>query len=81
MTAGSKFLRKIQMGGEDVAGTGVAASTIWRGKGTLEDTREDVFPEEDVGYIGGTDRAYTHLWRVSWRWRRSRPPSSSCRTC
>lgn len=58
MTAGSKFLRKIQLGGENTAGTAVAATTIWRGNGTIEDTRERVFVEEDVGYISGTDRAY-----------------------
>jgi len=57
--AGIKALRKIQVGQESTAGTAVAASTIWRGEGTGADTREIVFPAEDVGILGGLDRAYT----------------------
>jgi hypothetical protein len=57
--AGIKALRKIQLGREGTAGTAVAATAIWRGVGTIEDQRETVFPPEDVGYIGGLDRAYT----------------------
>lgn len=56
--AGIKALRKIQLGREVAAGTAVAATAIWRGMGTLEDTREVVFPEEDVGIFPGTDRMY-----------------------
>lgn len=56
--AGIRALRKIQMGREATAGTAVAATTIWRGTGTIEDKREVVFPEEDVGYLSGIDRSY-----------------------
>lgn len=57
---GVKALRKIQLGQESTGsfGTPVAATTIWRGRGTLVDNRETVFPEEDVGIGGGTDRSY-----------------------
>lgn len=56
---GIKALRKLQFGREGTAGTAVAASTIWRGLGTLEDQREVVFNDEDVGIVPGTDR--THI--------------------
>ena len=55
---GVKALRKIQLGDESSAGTPVAASTIWRGMGTISDQREVVHVEEDVGYLSGTDRTY-----------------------
>lgn len=56
--AGIKALRKIQIGREATAGTAVAATNLWRGMGTMEDQREVVFPEEDIGVISGTDRTY-----------------------
>jgi len=56
---GRKLLRKIQMGAEGATpGTPVAATTIWRGTGMLEDKREVRFVEEDVGYLSGVDRTY-----------------------
>jgi hypothetical protein len=55
---GIKALRKIQLGKETTAGTAVAASIIWRGTGTLEDQREVIFPDEDIGYLSGVDRLY-----------------------
>lgn len=58
MTTGVKALRKIQLGRETTPGTAVAATSIWRGLGVLSDDRETVFPEEDVGILGGVDRAY-----------------------
>jgi hypothetical protein len=56
--SGIKALRIIQMGRETTAGTIVAATTVWRGTGTLEDKREVKFPEEDVGYLPTIDRNY-----------------------
>jgi hypothetical protein len=58
--AGSRALRKLQIGSEpsNAKGTNVAATTIWRGMGVIKDEREIVFPEEDVGILGGTDRNY-----------------------
>jgi len=55
---GVKKLRKIQFGIEGAAtpGTPVLASTIWRGTGTLEDQRVVTRPDEDIGYLVGTDR-------------------------
>jgi hypothetical protein len=56
MTQGIKKLRKILMGRETTAGTNVAATTIWRGMGTIEDKLEVVFIEEDIGYLSGVNR-------------------------
>ncbi len=58
MMAGVKALRKIQLGRETTAGTATTASTMWRGLGSMEDTREVKFPEEDIGYLSGVDRTY-----------------------
>jgi hypothetical protein len=55
----SRKLRKLQFGLETTAGDAVAASNIWRGTGTLEDTREIRRPDEDVGYLSRVDRSYT----------------------
>ena len=58
--AGIKKLRFIQIGqeGTGTKGTEVAADIIWRGLGTIEDNREKVWPEEDVGYMSGVNRQY-----------------------
>jgi hypothetical protein len=56
--SGIKALRKIQLGKESTYGVAVPATTIWRGMGVIEDTTSVVFPEEDVGIIPGTSRAY-----------------------
>ena len=58
MTQGIKALRQIALGIETTAGTAVAATSLWRGVGTIEDTQEMVFVEEDVGLLPGTDRSY-----------------------
>lgn len=58
--AGVRSLRKIQLSQETTAGTIAAATTIWRGKGTLEDAREIEFDEEDVGLLTPTDRSHTN---------------------
>lgn len=55
---GVKGLRKIQLGKETVAGTAVAATTIWRGQGVLDDDREIVQPSEDIGLLVKSDRTY-----------------------
>lgn len=57
--AGVKLLRKVILGKETTAGTAVAATTVWRGIGTLEDQREVVFVNEDVGYLSKVDRTNT----------------------
>jgi len=54
----SKALRKIQLGAETTAGTAVAADTLWRGLGVIEDQREVIFPDEDIGYLSGKARNY-----------------------
>lgn len=51
-----KALRKVLIGAETTAGTAVPATTYWRGTGMIEDAREVVFVEEDIGYISGVDR-------------------------
>lgn len=60
MANGIKALRQIQMQREVTQGTAVSSDTytVWRGTGTLEDSRESVFPEEDIGIFSGTDRQY-----------------------
>jgi len=55
---GIKALRKVLLGLETTAGTAVAADTIWHGTGSIEDQREVIFPDEDIGYISGKDRNY-----------------------
>jgi len=56
--AGIKKLRRIQLGQEGTAGTETAATAVWLGMGVLQDNREVVFVDEDVGYISGIDRTY-----------------------
>lgn len=55
---GVKALRKIQFGRETTAGTAVAATTIWRGMGLLEDMRAIKHVDEEVGIALPTTRAY-----------------------
>jgi hypothetical protein len=55
---GIKALRKLQLGAETTAGTAVAADTLWRGLGGIEDQREVIFPDEDIGYLSGKARNY-----------------------
>ncbi len=56
--AGLKSLRKLQFGRETTAGTEVAASTVWRGSGAIQDDIEIVFVDEDIGVFSGSDRTY-----------------------
>ncbi len=51
--------RFIQFGKETTPGVEVDATAIYRGLGTMTDDREVVFPDENVGYLSGLDRAYT----------------------
>lgn len=55
---GVKTLRKLQLGSEVTPGTAVAATAIWRGEGVLDDQREVVFPNEDVGFVAPVMRSY-----------------------
>lgn len=56
--AGTKALRKLQLGRESTPGTGVAATTIWRGMGVISDNRAVEMVEEDIGILMGTHRSY-----------------------
>ena len=59
ITGGLKKLRKLNFGPEATPGTAVAEAHTWRGQGTIEDTREVVFLEEDIGRLMGYDKTYT----------------------
>jgi hypothetical protein len=58
MANGIKALRQIQTSRESTQGTATTDFSVWRGIGTLADARENVFPVEDIGIFGGTDRQY-----------------------
>jgi hypothetical protein len=58
MMAGVRALRKLQLGRETTMGTAVAATTRWRGRGTIDDDRPVVYPDEDVGIVAPTERSY-----------------------
>lgn len=58
MTEGIKSLRRLQGGRETTAGTALAATFAWRGEGVLQDDSAVMFPVEDVGLIGRTNRTY-----------------------
>jgi hypothetical protein len=51
-------IRKLQVGKETTAGVEVNATHIWYGTGMPDDRSEAIFPEENVGYISGSDRSY-----------------------
>lgn len=53
--AGRRSFRRIQFGRESTAGTSVAATTIFRGVGTIKDDFQVDPVSQDVGIIGGTD--------------------------
>lgn len=59
MTQGRKELRSIRLKKEATPGTRVAPRFLWRGNGDmLEDQREVVQVEEQIGVFGGSDRTY-----------------------
>jgi len=56
---GRKELRSIRLKAEATNGTKVAPRFLWRGNGeSIDDEREVVNVEEQVGIFGGTDRSY-----------------------
>lgn len=55
----SKYLSKIQIGKETVAGTAVAATAVWRGLGAMQDNRNIKVVDENVGYLPTLNRTYT----------------------
>ena len=58
ISTGVKALEKIQIGKESTAGTGVAATTIWRGKGRIQYDNENKRVDESVGIAQPTTREY-----------------------
>lgn len=54
--AGRRSLRRVQLGREVTPGTEVNATSIWRGIGSILDTRKVERVNEDIGIIGGTTR-------------------------
>lgn len=58
MAYGIRGLAQVQLGREATPGTAVPPTTIWRGRGMLQDDRVIKFPSEDVGILTGTDRSY-----------------------
>jgi len=56
---GIKSLSKIQLGQEVTAGTPVAATALWMGRGKMEDLREPTRPDEDVALLVPTTNIYT----------------------
>lgn len=59
MAYGVFSANKIQLGRETTAGTAVAATVIWRGPASdIEDVREIVMVDENVGLIVPTGRSY-----------------------
>jgi hypothetical protein len=63
MANGTKAQRRLQFArlADSDSGEAIAATTIWRGTGTLEDTRNVYFVPEDVGLLSGTDRSNTSM--------------------
>ena len=60
---GIRALHRIWLGQEAVAGVADTSSpsVVWRGTGVLDDTRETVFPDENVGILGGVNRSYVPM--------------------
>lgn len=55
----SRDLRRVQLGLESTPGTAVAATTIWRGTGLIQDKRDLKWPNETIGHYMGVTRTYT----------------------
>lgn len=58
MAYGVKALRQLRIGKETTPGTAVAPTSYLRGEGPITDDLSVIFPKEDVGIAGGTDRSY-----------------------
>ena len=59
---GIRALHKIYLGREGVAGsTTDTVHTVWRGTGVMDDSRETVFPDENIGILGGVNRSYVPM--------------------
>lgn len=54
----ARTTRKIQLGLETTPGTAVAATTIWRGQGTIKDLIEVNHVPENIGAVVPTNRTY-----------------------
>lgn len=65
---GVKALRRIQVGLETVAGTAVASTARYRGMGTMQDEREVIFVDEDLGYLTPVDRTYIPRLAATMTW-------------
>ncbi len=58
--SGAKRYRRIQLGRETVAGTAVAATTVWRGPAIMPaDGQKKVMPDENIGFTSKVTRQYT----------------------
>lgn len=65
-------LSKVQLGRESTAGTAVAATTVWRGAfAHLEDTRERVIVDEQIGSFMQAERTYDAKLEAAW----AQPPT------
>ena len=59
---GIRALHKIYMGQEALAGAATdTVGVVWRGTGVMDDTRETVFPDENIGILGGVNRSYVPM--------------------
>lgn len=56
---GITALRRVQIGQMALNGSTDVPDTYWTGTGVLDDIREVVFPDDNVGIIGGVNRSYT----------------------
>ena len=56
---GITALKRVQISQMPLNGTTDVATTYWMGMGALDDIREVVFPDDNVGIIGGANRSYT----------------------
>lgn len=55
---GIHALKQIQLGKETTLGDAATPTALWRGLGSLEDQLEIVFPDEHIGILSQTERAY-----------------------